>query len=371
MAANVGLDLTTRLVAEARWRDAEHKFSRLCAASPDAIISGDAHAKVMFWNAAAEAMFGYGQEEILGRPWAALLPPEERERFADRERWMRRSTRQFTGLRRDGSRFPAEVSLAHWRASGQDFQTCFVRDLTERRAVESQLEQARRIESLGHVAATVAHELNNVLMGIGTFNSVISKAAREDGRVQSATRSIERATGRARAIVEGILHYSRGNEPLLQVVDLAKWLATIADELRAVSREHVSLTVAVPADEVPVSCDVHQIAQVLVNLVRNACEAIEDTGAVSVTLEVRDYCADAILRDGERCARVTVADTGAGMSEETLRRIFEPLFTTKSTGTGIGLALARRLIEKHGGLLTATSEAGRGSTFVIHLPLLQ
>jgi signal transduction histidine kinase len=91
---------------------------------------------------------------------------------------------------------------------------------------------------------------------------------------------------------------------------------------------------------------------------------------LTVTLEIRDYCAEAILRDGERCARLTVSDNGEGMTEETLRRIFEPLFTTKPTGTGIGLALARRLIEQHGGLLTVTTELGRGSDFVIHLPLL-
>lgn len=108
----------------------------------------------------------------------------------------------------------------------------------------------------------------------------------------------------------------------------------------------------------------------LANLVKNACEAMSGGGSLTLRLELRDYCPDAMLRDGERCARLTVSDTGPGMTEPVLQRIFEPLFTTKSSGTGIGLALARRLIEKHGGVLVATSEPGRGSDFVIHLPLL-
>jgi signal transduction histidine kinase len=119
-----------------------------------------------------------------------------------------------------------------------------------------------------------------------------------------------------------------------------------------------------------VLCDSRQLEQVVTNLVVNAREAMTDGGTVTVSLELRDYCADAMLPDGERCARLTVSDTGMGMPQETLQRIFEPLFTTKRTGTGIGLALAQRLIEKHKGVLVAHSEPQRGSDFVIHLPLL-
>jgi PAS domain S-box-containing protein len=368
-AGGVSLDVTKTMLAERRWQDAEHKFGRLCAAAPDAIITGDEQANVVFWNVAASSIFGYAEEEIIGKPWALLLLPEDRERFADPERWMRRATRQFTGVRRNGSTFPAEVSLAQWRAEGRQFQTCFVRDIGERLAIESQLEQARRVESLGHVAASVAHEFNNVLMAIGPFNTIIARVAGEDARVQRASDAIARAVQRAHTIVQQILQYARGNEPVRTVVDLSEWLRGLEEEIAAIAGAAVTVKLQVPASATPVWCDVRQLEQVIVNLIRNACDAMATGGRLTITLEVRDYCADAMLPDGERCARVSVADTGTGMSEETLRRIFEPLFTTKSDGTGIGLALARRLVEKHGGVLVATSELGRGSEFVIHLPL--
>jgi PAS domain S-box-containing protein len=371
MTGNVSLDLTNTLLAEERWRESETKFARLCAAAPDAIISGDESASVVFWNHAAQTMFGYTEEEIAGKPWASLLAPGDRARFADPERWLRRTTRLFTGIRRDGSEFPAEVSLARWRAADREFRTCFVRDLTERRMMESQLEQSRRVESLGHVAATVAHEFNNVLMAIGPFNTLITRVAGGDERVLRATSSIERSIRRAKSIVDQILLYARMNEPVRKALDLGQWLKTMHAELSAVAGDRVAVRIEVPAHAAPVSCDVQQLEQVLANLVSNARDAMEGGGAVTITLDVRDYCADAMLRDGERCARVTVSDTGAGMTEETLRRVFEPLFTTKPTGTGIGLALGQRLIGKHGGVLTATTDLGRGSNFVIHLPLLQ
>jgi two-component system cell cycle sensor histidine kinase/response regulator CckA len=371
MAGDVSLDVTKTVLTERRWREAEKKFEQLCAASPDAIITGDANANVVFWNAAAEVMFGYAEAEIAGTPWATLIAPEDRERFGDPERWMRRTTREFTGVRRDGSAFPAEVSLARWRADGREFQTCFVRDLTGRRAIESQLEHARRVESLGHVAASVAHEFNNVMMAIAPFNTVITKVAGRDQRVQQATGAIERSIARAKGIVEQILSYARANAPVRKTVNLAAWLESIREEMRAIAGDAITVRVEVPAAAVPVSCDVRQLEQVILNLVSNARDAMDGRGVIAIALDVRDFCADAMLRDGERCARVSVADSGGGMTEETMRRMFEPLFTTKAHGTGIGLALARRLIEQHGGVLTATSEVGRGSEFVIHLPLLQ
>ncbi|HEY0160130.1 MAG TPA: PAS domain S-box protein [Thermoanaerobaculia bacterium] len=370
MAGGVRLEITRTLRAERRLRESEQKFAKLCVASPDAIVSGDAEARVVYWNRAAEVMFGYGEEEMAGQPWSLLLAPEDRERFADAERWMRRRTREFTGLRKDGSLFPAEVSLAAWRAEGSEFHTCFVRDLTARRTIESQLEQARRVESLGMVAATVAHEFNNVLMAIGPFNSVITRVAGHDERVQAATAAIQRGIRRAKSIVDQILLYARAHEPVRKPVDLAAWVAGLREELGSIAGEGVTLRLEVPPQPAMVSCDVRQLEQVLANLVGNARDAMEGNGVLTVSLEIRDYCPDALLRDGERCARLTVADTGVGMSESTLSRIFEPLFTTKSHGTGIGLALAQRLVERHGGVLVAHSEEGRGSELVVHLPLL-
>jgi two-component system, cell cycle sensor histidine kinase and response regulator CckA len=208
-------------------------------------------------------------------------------------------------------------------------------------------------------------------MAIGSFNTVIGKIAGSEERVQRATSSIERAVARAKTIVEGILRYSRAHEPVRKPVDLSRWIEGLREEMQSLAGEAIAVTLQLPSSPVLVSCDERQLEQVITNLVSNARDAMAGNGAISIALEVRDYCADAMLRDGERCARVTVSDTGSGMTEETLRRIFEPLFTTKSTGTGIGLALAQRLIEKHGGVLTAASERGRGSEFMIHLPLLQ
>jgi PAS domain S-box-containing protein len=313
MIGAVSVDLTRTILAERRWLESEEKFGKLCVAAPDAIISGDESARVVFWNPAAEWMFGYSAEEIVGRPWAMLVMEEDRARFADPERWKRRTTRQFTGLRRDGSEFPVEVSLARWRADDRDFRTCFVRDLTERQKIESQLEQSRRVESLGQVAATVAHEFNNVLMAISPFNTLITKVAGGDERVQRATAAIEQAVAHAKVIVGQILRYSRAHDPIRKPRDLGSWLKHREEELRLIAGEAVSVTVHVPGEPVVVSCDIQQLEQVVTNVVSNARDAIEGGGSITITLEIRDYCADAMLQDGERCARLSVSDTGAGI----------------------------------------------------------
>lgn len=370
MLGGVRFDLTRTLLAEQRWQESERRFTQVCVSAPDAIITGDLEGRVVSWNPAATLMFGYTEEEIVGKAWSLLIVPEDRERFEDPERWMRRTTREFDGVKRDGSRFPAEVAIARWRVEDREFRTCFVRDLTERRAIESKLEQARRVESLGHVAATVAHEFNNVLMAIAPFNMVISRVAGGDERVQRATGAIEGAIRRAESIVDQILNYARANEPKRAPVELTQWLEARREELSGIAGSGVAVRIDVPPFPVRASVDVLQLEQVLANLVSNARDAMQDDGTLRIRLEVRDYCAEAMLRDGERCARLTVSDTGPGMTEEILRKIFEPLFTTKRHGTGIGLSLARVLIEKHGGALTVTSEPGRGSDFVLHLPLL-
>lgn len=231
------------------------------------------------------------------------------------------------------------------------------RQRAERLALEEQLEQARRIESLGRVAATVAHEFNNVLMAVGPLAEVARSPAISEAQRENAFAQIKEAVARGRRLTEQILRFSKPGDPDRTRVDLADWLDRFTPELRALAGRNVD--VAVSANEtLPVSIDSLQIQQVLSNLVVNARDAMPLGGTIHIDAEA----------EGEM-AVLKVEDEGLGMPAEIAERIFEPLFTTKRCGTGLGLAVAQQIITRHQGSIHVASSLEKGTTFRIVLPL--
>ncbi|HVG23313.1 MAG TPA: ATP-binding protein, partial [Thermoanaerobaculia bacterium] len=252
----------------------------------------------------------------------------------------------------------------------------YARDITEarrvereRRALEAKLEQANRIAGLGRLAATVAHEFNNVLMGMAPFLDLMRKGK----NVEAALKHIGHAVARGRRITEDILRFTRPAEPSRQSVAVEAWLQSIIEEGRSLLPPSVSIEVEAPGDVLYVSADPTQLQQVFTNLILNARDAMPQGG--KITIELTREAANAELRfpvlDPDRYAHVSVRDTGCGMNEEMLRHAFEPLFTTKRNGTGLGLPVALQVVQRHGGELFVESAPGLGTTFHIFLPLAE
>jgi nitrogen-specific signal transduction histidine kinase/CheY-like chemotaxis protein len=242
------------------------------------------------------------------------------------------------------------------------------RDITERRKLETQLAQANRLAGLGRLAATVSHEFNNVLMGIQPFVDLIRRTAL-DRTSQHATLQITNSIRRGKRISEEILTFTRAVEPARRRVHVRTWLGELETELRALVGTNVRLAILAP-EALALDADVGQLSQVLTNLAINA----RDAGATSIRIEASSVTGDGVfpfgvVRDPARFVHLRVADNGGGIPEAVIANVFEPLFTTKNgSGTGLGLAVAHKIVAGHGGEIFVESTPGRGTVFHVFLP---
>jgi PAS domain S-box-containing protein len=241
-----------------------------------------------------------------------------------------------------------------------------IQDVTERRQLENRLLQAERVSSLGRLAASVAHEFNNVLMGIQPFVDLLSRRAGTEPTVAMAVPRIADAVARGKRITQEMLRFTRIGEPTRTAVNVADWLQEFEPELSQLAGPAVTVTIDA-AHSLTMLVDGHQLRQVFANLLVNAQHAMPEGGRVEIRAT-----ADTIRDRNERLVDAVhffVSDSGVGMPEETLRYIFEPLFTTrKFGGTGLGLAVAAQVIQQHKGHIYAESTLGKGSTFHILIP---
>ncbi|MCU1229797.1 MAG: putative sensor hybrid histidine kinase [Acidobacteria bacterium] len=231
-----------------------------------------------------------------------------------------------------------------------------VQNVTERKRLEDRLQQAERVSSIGRLASSVAHEFNNILMGIQPFAELISRRAGGDATIANAATQIAGSVARGKRITQDILRFTRTPDPVLRSVDVASWLERIEPDLRQLAGPRVSIEIH--SDPLTMLADPEQLRQVLSNLVVNATDAMPLGGQLFIDASA----------EGESI-HIVVRDTGSGMSPETLAMIFEPLFTTKkSGGNGLGLAIAYQLMQRQDGSIAAESEQGRGSTFHLRVP---
>jgi PAS domain S-box-containing protein len=239
------------------------------------------------------------------------------------------------------------------------------RDVTERRKADEEraqlqetLEQTRRATSVSRLGTTVAHEFNNVLMSISPFAEIIARTAKDDPRLLKAATHIRSAIVRGRHVTQDIMRYTRPATPAPRSLDLAAWLPHIVQNTMQTSS--VPLTLDVAASPVYAAADPQQLEQAVTNLLLNAREAMADGGAGGIRVR---------LTADETNAQISVADDGPGISSENLDKLFDPFFTTKRAGTGLGLPVARQIVERHHGTIDVRTGNGHGTVFVITLPL--
>ncbi|HVR39397.1 MAG TPA: ATP-binding protein [Thermoanaerobaculia bacterium] len=249
-------------------------------------------------------------------------------------------------------------------------------DLTEVRLLREELAQSRRIEGLGRVAATIAHEFNNVLMSISPWAEIIVKRPDRVEDVSRAAERISRAVKRGGGITAAVTRFARPAEPVLRDLRADEWTCALVDDMRELVNERSRRRVQIEgicSSEASVLADPAQLHQVFSNLVLNAVDAIADhengSGRVAISVEkvASHERLTALESDSVRWVHWQVCDSGTGIAPAALERIFEPLFTTKKKGTGLGLAVAHQIIQAHRGTIAVDTAAGRGTTFHVFL----
>lgn len=370
------LDITDRKAAETALAEREQHLRSILATVPDAMVVIEAQGTILSFSTAAEHLFGWREDEVVGRNIAMLMPSPDRERhdnyiaryLATGERRIIGIGRIVTGQRRDGSRFPMELSVGEARTPTSLVFTGFIRDLTEQQQAELQLRELQsdlihvsRLSAMGTMASTLAHELNQPLTAIANYMGAAGDLVRAPdpdsaAMVEEAIAESAREALRAGGIVRRLRDFvARGEvdkrvEALPRLIDEASRLALIGARERGV-RPFLDLD----PDAVLVLVDRIQIQQVLVNLIRNAVEAMSES-------PIRDLFVTTRRIDGDM-VRITVGDSGPGIDPAVADRLFDAFSTTKADGMGLGLSICRTIVEAHGGRIRATPREGGGSLF--------
>jgi PAS domain S-box-containing protein len=362
--------------------EVEARQGAILEAAHDAIITIDQRLNIREFNPAAEQMFGYARNDILGRNVELLMPSADREpqRIAfsryltNGDGPLARRRLELAGLKADGTEFPVELTVARIGADTRAIITGFVRDITERRLLEEQLRQSQKLEAIGRLAGGVAHDFNNILMSImGAADLLLMQIDQDDVARDEAT-EIKRSVQRGASLTRQLLAFSRRQATRPQLLSLSDIVGGMDTMLRRLIGPEIDFEIVCPLEQIKVRADPSQIEQVVLNLVINSRDAMPGGGRLTVKVEHVELDEDeaVALVEGRagRYARLSVSDTGTGIDEPTRAKLFEPFFTTKEhgKGTGLGLSIVYGIVKQSGGYITVISEPGRGATFVIYLP---
>jgi PAS domain S-box-containing protein len=401
--------MRNRLVTALAQRErAEQRFRRLFNTAPDATIAVAADGSVAMANARAQHLFGYEATELIGLPVEMLIPEEAREAltaerrayFADPQSHPIDAEFKLHGLRRDGRRFPAEITLAGLPVGNGIgmLVTVAIRDVSERLALEAERErlrivaeqerverrmaQSQRLESLGQLVGGVAHDFNNLLNVIQGYaddaaEQIQSLTQADAGLAPDLPDDIEQvrvAAQQAIRLTRQLLTFARHEVTRPEVLDLNESVRGAGQLLRRTLGEHIELAITTEPGLWRVKADRGQLEQVLVNLAVNARDAMPGGGRLVIdtaNTEVDEaYATSRAKLTPGRYARLRVSDSGMGMDRVTAERVFEPFFSTKpkGRGTGLGLATVYGVVTGAGGSIEIYSEVGLGTTVSVLLP---
>jgi PAS domain S-box-containing protein len=333
----------------------------------EAFVTIDRDQKVLFFNKAAEKIFGYAREEVLGRDLDVIMSPGcSREHHQAVDRYIETGVprrighhTEISALRKNGEAFPADISFSISRVEGKLYFTAIVRDLTETKALQERINRSERLAALGQVVAEISHEIKNPLMMIGGFARQLAK---ESGDEKSLTKLniIVNEVQRLESLLKEMRDFYLPRPLEREQIEVNAVLKQVQDFIKQECRKRgIQLEFKTDQEKIFVEGDRARLEQVLLNLSKNALEAIERGGKISFSSGLK-----------QGLVEIRLSDDGVGIPQEEQGKIFSPFYTTKKQGTGLGLSICKRIIEDHpGSSLSFTSEKGKGSTFVIAMPL--
>ncbi len=375
-------DITERNEAEERIRDSNDRLKGVIDASPLAIFTVNLDGRVLGWNKAAEAIFGWSEEEVLG----AELPVAKAEAGVEFHELLRQGGEGRSHISVE-SRFTCKdgrvIDVNIWSSpltnqSGQvTGMVSVVADITERRRLEEQFRQAQKMEAVGRLAGGVAHDFNNLLTVITGYSQLASNHLPED--CSAAKVDLDEVMGaaeRAAALTKQLLTLSRRHVVATAIIDLNTVVVEVGRMLHRVLGEDIHLVTGLSPALKKIRADRGQLEMVLLNMAINARDAMPGGGRLTIeTDNVELDCADIPQRRvsgmSGSCVMLAISDDGTGMDAYTQAHLFEPFFTTKETGkgTGFGLSTSYGIVRQHGGDIWVYSEQGVGTTFKIYLPV--
>lgn len=358
------------------------EFGALLEAAVDAIVVSDVSGRIIGFNHAAEQLFGYRAAEVLGQPLETLMPePYHSEHHAYISRYLETgepriigSGREVQARKRDGQVFPIWLSVGDAVRSGARSFVGIIRDLSaeraaerERLALEAKLQDVGRFSLMGEMAAGIAHEINQPLAAIATYSHaakrILANPELDRESLVEACEKIGEQALRAGQVIENLRSLLRKQEVTQTSLDLNEVLADVMHFVQsAAASSDIPVSVKYATCAVPVHGNAVQLQQVLLNLARNAIDAM------SSQRDKREGIAIAVFAEGDT-ARLYVSDRGTGIPDHLAKDIFEPFVSTKSEGLGVGLAISRTIAEAHAGSLTHDARPGGGTVFCLSLPL--
>jgi PAS domain S-box-containing protein len=376
----IGRDISERKRAEERLRASEEQYRSIFNAAADAFVLRDSDARIVDVNPAMLEMSGYTRDEVINANRWIFARPEQSELAREMfRRVIGGESVQFEveGRRKDGSRLLVEMRAVPILYRGKPHALGMARDITERKALESRLRKAQRMEALGHLTGGVAHDFNNLLAAIMGYLVLASEreTTTTDAKLPEYLEKALASCRQARDLIQQMLTFSRGQRGSPQPLALAE---TVAESLKLLrSSLPSSLELGTRLAPVPaVMLDPVQLDQILLNLCINARDAMAGIGRVDVAVRTtalrgKAVCASCRKRFRGEFAELEVADSGPGIAPHVVERMFEPFFTTKDVGrgSGMGLATVHGIVHEHGGHVIVESTPGAGSRFRILLPI--
>jgi two-component system, LuxR family, sensor kinase FixL len=379
--AKVTRDITERIAAEEALRAREAHLRSILETVPDAMVVIDEQALIQSFSAAAERLFGYGPDDVIGENVRILMPQPYREQHDGyMHRYLTTGERRIIGIgrvvvgqRKDGSTFPMELAVGEMRSGGMRYFTGFIRDLTERQQTETRLQELQaelvhmsRFTTLGEMASTLAHEINQPLTAIANYLKGCRRILQrmEGSEVPMLRDAVNQAADqalRAGQVIRHLREFVARGESERHIENLPK-LIEEASALALVGAKEKGVRVSFQFDPgaALVLADRIQVQQVLLNLIRNAIEAMQDAPRRELVVATRALTDDGLVE-------ISVSDTGTGIAPEISHQLFQPFITTKTHGMGVGLSICRTIVESHGGKISVESETDRGTTFRLTL----
>ena len=374
-------DITVRTRAEKRLRESEERFRSVAETAADAIVLAKSNFGILYWNQTAVDMFGYEKWQVQDKPLTILLPEHHVSELIEAISVLRSEQDgnilgkplKLHGIRKDNSEFPIELSLASWVSNEERFYSAIIRDMSEAYEAQRRTQIQDRLAAVGQLAAGIAHDFNNILGTIILYSeSLLMTLKLSDDDHERLSMVFDQAK-RGAMVTAQILDFSRKSVMEPRPIDLHSFFVKFKKLLSRMLSASIQIDIEAEDGEYITNADPTRLQQVFMNLSLNARDALPDGGELRFILSKMTVKEDGPapfdeMQPGE-WIRVSVSDSGVGVSPENIEHLFEPFFTTKKPGKGTGLGLAQvyGIIKQHGGFIKVDSELGVGTTFTIYL----
>jgi len=365
-------NITERSKAEEALKESEARIRAILETAVDGIITINERGTIESINSAVEKLFGYTENEVVGKNVSILMPsPYQEEHDTYLSNYLKTGEKKIIGLgrevvaqRKDGTTFPIRLSVSEFFLGDKKMFTGIVHDISAEKALQQQILQSERLAIIGKMAAKVAHEVRNPLSSVSLNAELLEEEIQSQDSVdikeaKSLLKSMIREIDRVTLLTDEYLQFSRlpESQPIKGNLNslLKEMLELLVEEF---NQKNIKLTSKGLSKELQVRFDRAQLRRVFLNIIRNAIESMPDQGTLNIWTE-----------QNRETAIIGIQDSGHGIPEDKVNEIFNPFFTTKDFGTGLGLAISQQIIHEHKGKIYCESKIGQGTTFRIELPL--